>query len=81
MQKLDNPDFIGDLNMSSDDQAQFFRMSAPVWGESIEINDQHKLQEVVYISFELAVQDFGVGIPADQLKNLFINFGTLDDPA
>lgn len=30
-----------------------------------------------YINFKLNIQDFGVGIPADKLDHLFINFGNL----
>jgi hypothetical protein len=34
---------------------------------------------ISYISFELAIQDFGDGMPPSKLKNLFIDFGTLED--
>ena len=27
----------------------------------------------------LSIQDFGIGIPADKLNNLFINFGNLEE--
>jgi signal transduction histidine kinase len=32
-----------------------------------------------YIHFELLIQDFGAGIPADKLDKLFVNFGTLNE--
>jgi signal transduction histidine kinase len=32
-----------------------------------------------YIEFMLSIQDFGIGIPADKLNNLFINFGNLEE--
>ena len=31
------------------------------------------------MEFMLSIQDFGIGIPADKLDNLFINFGNLEE--
>ena len=35
--------------------------------------------EYFYISYEIVVQDFGIGIPEERLKDLFINFSKLKD--
>jgi len=32
-----------------------------------------------YIKYELKVQDYGCGISQEKLKNLFINFGNLEE--
>ena len=32
-----------------------------------------------YIKYELEVRDYGCGISQEKLKNLFINFGNLDE--
>jgi signal transduction histidine kinase len=37
------------------------------------------LVDTCYIKFVLKIQDFGCGIPPDKLKNLFINFGNLEE--
>lgn len=40
---------------------------------------EHKGEKTSYIEFMLSIQDFGIGIPADKINNLFINFGNLEE--
>lgn len=45
-------------------------------GESKFVYKEHK---TCYIKFELGIQDYGCGIPADKINSLFLNFNNLEE--
>lgn len=56
-----NPDFFGDINLTDEELEEYKKLSDSYVDQEIQCNGE----KVSYISFELTVEDFGVGMPAE----------------